>query len=96
MRNVTHNELYTRFRDGGQDALRVLVQRQHKRLVRRIVKRGVQHANAQDIAQNVYIQLVANAAKFDPTTSDVIGWMNWLADNRSRLALAPSNRTQLC
>ena len=86
---LADNELYTLYRDDpqgeGRAAFNTLVERHHGRLVNRVTKRlNILTASAEDIVQNVFMQLMKAADKFDPEKNTVVGWMNWLADNRAR------------
>jgi len=87
--SLDDNALYTLYRDcpqgEGREAFDELARRHQQRLKNRMCRALYKMKTAaEDIVQNVFMSLMQQAHKFDPARHDVVGWMNWLADNRAR------------
>ena len=80
---MNDNDLYAAYRDGDNSAFDELVSRHRDRLVA-IASRRLASADAEDVVQNAFIQLMRAASKFDPAKHDAAKWMTWLTLHRCR------------
>ena len=80
---MNDNDLLAAYRDGDTSAFNELVIRHRDRLVA-IASRRLASAEAEDVVQNAFIQLMRAANKFDPAKHSAVKWMTWLTVNRCR------------
>lgn len=83
MKELTDNELMADLQTGHGDALTVLFDRYH-RLVLSIALKIVRHrAEAEDVMQNVFLEIFRAAAQFDPAKGTTKTWLLEYAYHRS-------------
>lgn len=79
----TDEQLAIRARDGDAQAFNRLMQRHAPRLVQFLGRQVGSRADAEDVAQNTFIAIHRNLARYDPSRSFVT-WMFFIARNKAR------------
>jgi RNA polymerase sigma-70 factor (ECF subfamily) len=81
--NVSDEDLVLQIRSGQMDALAVLFDR-HCRLVFSVGHRILQDSGeAEDLMQEVFLEVFRDAGKFDPARGSVESWILQYANHRS-------------
>lgn len=79
----TDEQLAIRARDGDGQAFNRLMQRHAPRLVQFLRRQVGSRADAEDVAQNTFIAIHRNLARYDPSRAFVT-WMFFIARNKAR------------
>jgi RNA polymerase sigma-70 factor (ECF subfamily) len=80
---LTDNQLMVELQAGVNDALAVLFER-HQRLVLSIVLKIVRdHGEAEDVTQNVFLEIYRSVAQFDPAKGSLKVWLLQYAYHRA-------------
>jgi RNA polymerase sigma-70 factor (ECF subfamily) len=83
LRRSTDDELMTQLNDGVHDALAVIFER-YQRLVFSIALKIVRdRGEAEDVTQNVFLEIYRSVAQFDPARGTLKGWLLQFAYHRA-------------
>jgi RNA polymerase sigma-70 factor (ECF subfamily) len=79
----TDEELARRLAEGEQDGSTAIIER-YQRTVLRIMRRILRHdAEAEDAAQEVFLEIFCDISKFDPRRGEFAAWVKKLAQRRA-------------
>jgi len=79
----TDKELAQRLVAGEPDALKAIIER-YEQTVLRITRRILRHdAEAEDAAQEVFLEIFSDISKFDPRRGEFAAWVKKLAQRRA-------------
>ncbi len=96
-RPPTDEELYKRLPAGDREALGELYYRYEARLVHFFFRLGFSRADAEDLAQEVFIRVLETKdegrARFDPTKGSFLQWLYGIAWNEAKRAWRARRRT---
>ena len=83
MKELTDNELMADLQTGHGDALAVLFDRYHRLVLSIALKIVRDRAEAEDVMQNVFLEIFRAAAQFDPAKGTTKTWLLEYAYHRS-------------
>jgi RNA polymerase sigma-70 factor, ECF subfamily len=83
MRNLTDDELMRQLKAGQGDALAVLFDRYHRLVLSIALKIVRDPGEAEDVMQNVFLEIFRSVAQFDPAKGSTKTWLLQYAYHRS-------------
>jgi RNA polymerase sigma-70 factor (ECF subfamily) len=93
---ASDEDLLAGIRDGDHGAFAELYRRMSRQLLIYVQRRLVDHAQSEEVLQEVFLHVWENAARFDPARAKVSTWMHHIAHGRAidriRSAQASANR----